>query len=1069
MPRAPKTRRAVPLRHAQPEPDGHRSRAKLEAELRRLRSQLSYERQQADQAQAELLEIEHGLEASRARYADLYDFAPVGFVTLDRSGNIREVNLTAAELLSQPRHDLRGRPLLALVHRADRMVYLRHLAALRRRQVQPHFDVRVVRKGGSELVLRIFSEFRSATPDGTPSIQMALVNVTEARQTEIALREREAERDIVIRQTPFMLTRCTRDLRYQFVSRAYAQMLGLEPEEFAGKPIVEIIGQAAFKTILPHVLEVLRGRRVSYDSEIHYKGVGPRLVHVEYTPERDRRGRVTGWIASIVDITERTRAEAALTRSEARFRALVEKAAETITILDAGGTIRYESSNCVETLGYTAEELEGRGAFSLVHPEDLARARQIFDDVLARPGLQRAGEFRIRHKDGTWRWQLAVGRNLTDDPAIGGILLNARDITDRKQAEVALRQSRDELEQRVAERTAALTRANATLLTEVRERKKLAAARDQLAAIVESTSDAVWSRNLDGVITSWNRGAEQLLGYTAEEMLGQPVAKLVPPDRTEELRQADRRVLQGQPVEAFETVRLHKGGRPVEVLLTLSPVRDARGRVNGISAIVRDISARKRMERAVQASEAKFRGFVEAAPDAVVIIAVNGRIALVNAQAERLFGYRRKELYGRPLEVLLPQRFRQRHRKHRQGFSADPHVRPMGIGMELFGRRKDGTEFPVEISLSPLLTPEGLLVCSSIRDITRRKLGEKALRESEARLQAIMDNSPAMIFLKDTQGRYVVFNRHFERLFGLTPSEAIGKTDAELFPPRQAAAFQANDRKVLDAGAPIIFDETAQHPDGIHSSIVTKFPLFDEHGKIYALGGIVTDITERRRLESEVLQVSEREQRRIAQDLHDGLSQQLAGVSYLSKVLEQTLAEQGSRHADTAGRIFKLLDVAVAQTRSLAHGLFPVPRDPGGLMSALEELAGNITDLFQVSCRFECPRPVPVGDQLVATHLYRIAQEAVNNALKHGRARRIWIDLAEQDGRIVLAVRDDGIGLNKHPRRRKGLGLSIMNYRASMIGGVLTVAKRAGGGTEVVCTAPRPGAREPSNGTGNGA
>jgi signal transduction histidine kinase len=212
------------------------------------------------------------------------------------------------------------------------------------------------------------------------------------------------------------------------------------------------------------------------------------------------------------------------------------------------------------------------------------------------------------------------------------------------------------------------------------------------------------------------------------------------------------------------------------------------------------------------------------------------------------------------------------------------------------------------------------------------------------------------------------------------------------------------------------------------------------------------DISERKRLEAEILQVSEYEQRRIAADLHDGVGQQLGGISFLSEALKRNLTDQSSPEAETAAKISKLLTVAMAQTRSLARGLHPVAPEANGLMSALEDLTTRVTDLFKVSCRFECPRPVLIEDNTVATHLYRIAAEATTNAIKHGRAQQIEIRLSSAPEQIMLVVSDDGVGFKAGARRQPGMGLRIMNHRASMIGGAVVVQGQRGRGTEVVCT-----------------
>lgn len=181
------------------------------------------------------------------------------------------------------------------------------------------------------------------------------------------------------------------------------------------------------------------------------------------------------------------------------------------------------------------------------------------------------------------------------------------------------------------------------------------------------------------------------------------------------------------------------------------------------------------------------------------------------------------------------------------------------------------------------------------------------------------------------------------------------------------------------------------------------------------------------------------------------MGQQLGGISFLSEVLRKNLAEQASSEAEVAAKISKLLTVATGQTRSLARGLYPVAPETNGLMSALEDLASRVTDLFKTSCRFECPRPVLIEDNILATHLYRIAQEATTNAIKHAQAQWIEIRLSSAPKQITLAVSDDGVGLKAGARHQMGMGLRIMNHRASMIGGTVVMQKMRNGGTEVIC------------------
>ena len=205
-------------------------------------------------------------------------------------------------------------------------------------------------------------------------------------------------------------------------------------------------------------------------------------------------------------------------------------------------------------------------------------------------------------------------------------------------------------------------------------------------------------------------------------------------------------------------------------------------------------------------------------------------------------------------------------------------------------------------------------------------------------------------------------------------------------------------------------------------------------------------------LEQQIISISEREQQRIGRDLHDGVCQFLSAIGFTAAMLKRDLERESNERAKVAGEIAKLLQDASARTRDLARGLSPVDRDEGGLESALEELASSTSSLAEISCSFLCPEPLQVLDNTLAVHLFRIAQEAVSNAIKHGRAKAVVIALEANDGMVSLRVSDDGIGFDSARSARRGMGLNIMRYRARTIGGTLEIQPNSPSGTVVVCT-----------------
>jgi signal transduction histidine kinase len=215
-----------------------------------------------------------------------------------------------------------------------------------------------------------------------------------------------------------------------------------------------------------------------------------------------------------------------------------------------------------------------------------------------------------------------------------------------------------------------------------------------------------------------------------------------------------------------------------------------------------------------------------------------------------------------------------------------------------------------------------------------------------------------------------------------------------------------------------------------------------------------SEIAERRRLETEILEVSEREQQRIGEDIHDSLCQHRAGTAVSASMLQSSLTKKSPADGSAVGQIARLIHDAVEHAHRLARGLSPVTLDSEGLQAALAELAFSVEKLFGVTCSFDCTQPVAVPDHTRALHLYRIAQEAVSNAIKHGKAKGVALRLASRNGSVTLTVEDDGVGMAEPASGIQGMGLNTMKHRAYLLGGTLVFAKADNGGTRVVCSCP---------------
>jgi PAS domain S-box-containing protein len=330
------------------------------------------------------------------------------------------------------------------------------------------------------------------------------------------------------------------------------------------------------------------------------------------------------------------------------------------------------------------------------------------------------------------------------------------------------------------------------------------------------------------------------------------------------------------------------------------------------------------------------------------------------------------------------------------------------------------------------------------------------LREREAQMAAFMKNVPCAVYMKSTEGRYIYANETCAKVFRRTVEEVIGKTDADLLPKTIAAKARNVDQQVLSLNKTIETTESYHREDGTHYWLTTRFPICDHNDQPMMVGGAAIEITENKRLEKEVQEISEQEKRRIGQDLHDGLGQYLTGIACMVKVVEQKLASRDLAEAGDVKKITTMVNETIAQARDLARGLSPVELENNGLQAALQELASRVSRT-NVHCEVKAPTFTRVYDNAAAVHLYRIAQEAVNNAIKHGNAQNITIGLSTQNNQVELTVQDDGCGLPKNGPKTTGMGLRVMNYRASMIGATVSIGPASPRGTLVrVVVSNRP-------------
>ena len=377
------------------------------------------------------------------------------------------------------------------------------------------------------------------------------------------------------------------------------------------------------------------------------------------------------------------------------------------------------------------------------------------------------------------------------------------------------------------------------------------------------------------------------------------------------------------------------------------------------------------------------------------------------------------------------------------------------VMVELKHCHKDGTIFDTETSISPLFNEQGHRThfVSIHRDITQRKQTERALRENEARLNAILDTAAEAIITTDDHGLIERINSKTEAMFGYTAKEMLGRNISMLMPSPFREEHDDYIENHLEKGLRQVIgrnrEVVARRKDG------TIFPISLSVSQVTGLNlfaGFIQDLTEIKALQREVLDAAAEEDRRIGQELHDNLQQQLTGLGLLANSLAESLGDKSPEMANKVARLEGGIGRALDQLKSLSRGLIPVDVDAAGLSIALEQLTKSICLGNGSECRFHADGEVLVKDNNLATHLYRIAQEAVNNVIKHAQATRLDIKLVGNGEWLTLEIEDNGIGTDSSYREESGLGLRMMRYRAQLIGADIYIGPGKLGGTRVRCT-----------------
>jgi PAS domain S-box-containing protein len=626
--------------------------------------------------------------------------------------------------------------------------------------------------------------------------------------------------------------------------------------------------------------------------------------------------------------------------------------------------------------------------------------------------------------------------------------------------------------------------------------------------IFETSLDLILVVDRRGTIIRVSPSSIFILGYHPDEMVGHSAAEFLYAQDLDSTRNEMRAARRGRETRNFDCRYVHKEGRVVTLGWTgvwSEPEQQH-------FFIGRDITALKAAEQALRISEERFRLVVESAPNAIVMVSAGGAIEMVNAQAERIFGYSRTELLGQPVEILLPERYRLHHPKLRALFFADPRrIRRMGAGSVLYGRRRDGREFPAEIGLNPIETEDGMMVLSAIVDITERKQTEQRLRErgdalvrANRQLNAVLKASPVAILMLDRDGRVVLWNEAAERIFGYTEEEALGRPPPYLV-EEHIGEFEANVARAADDDSATGFLETQRRrKDGALIDVSVRWArVNDEAGQMLGIMYAVADITERKKLEGHLQQAQKMEaigtltggmahdfnnllgviilnldvlREKLAGDPQPGtpgaddpqpadpeideltreaMIAAMRGAELIRRLLafarQQPLQPQRTDVNKLVTEITKLLDRTLGEevriTLDLDDGVWPTAVDPAQLETTLANLATNARDAM------------PDGGELtIATGNRQLDEDYASQYAEVTPGDYAMIEVSDSgDGMIpeVLGQAFEPFFTTKGPGKGSGLGLSMVYGFIKQSGGHINIYSEAGVGTTVRLFLPR--------------
>ena len=593
-------------------------------------------------------------------------------------------------------------------------------------------------------------------------------------------------------------------------------LLGCERGEILTKKVWQLYADAE---AAKKAFETLQEKKYLRMDNLPMQGGDGRLIPVESISNVYRVGRSRVVQSNIRDIAEKIRADDALKESERRFRSLIENSQDAIALLDAAGKLIYESPSGLRITGYSLEERIGGSGFDLIHPDDLENVRRNFGQAMQKPGVDMHLQVRSHRKDGEWRWLDVNAVNLLADPAVGAIVINYRDITDRRKAEVAL--------------------------AEAQQTQRL---------LLESVGEGIHGLDLEGRIMFENAASLQMFGWEADGMLGRNAHELIHHHRADgslyppEECPIHRTLRDGETRRVENEVFFRKDGSSFPVEYTCAAMKSG-GHITGVVVSFRDVTERKQAEERI-----RFQADLLAqVSDAIIATDMDRNIQRWNAAAEALYGWRESEVLNRPMHEFI-------RNEYVFGGSREEALRDLaeqGVWRgELTQNRRDGTRFPLQATVSLIKdargNPTGMVAIN--RDITEHKRAEENVQRERLFSDAIINSMPGIFYLFDRQGRFLRWNENFEKVSGYSSAEIAAMHPTDLFEESEKEIIRERIGQVFETGYSFAEANFASR-DGSRTPYYFTGVRVELNGQTCLLG-VGVDISERKRVEKALTDLS---------------------------------------------------------------------------------------------------------------------------------------------------------------------------------------------------------------------